>query len=127
MKRSRMKRPKSFSQKYDGTGERYGPLFLAVRGMQCWLEEERYVGPGHEGCWRGAQGGHTAHHLGRLDREGLIPGCGRAHDLYAGLGGALTVQHFRDWLAVRGCSLNEVGQLYVARAAGINPELDLDY
>ncbi len=73
LKRTRIKR-QSFSAKYDGTGPRYGTLFVRVRDMPCWLAEEGYSGPGHERCGLGSQGGHTAHHMGRVDSEGLLPG-----------------------------------------------------
>lgn len=110
-----MKR-RSFSQKYKGDGLRYGTLFVRVRDMPCWLAVEGYAGPGHDGCGLGVQGGHTAHHVGRNDDEGLIPGCGKAHDLYAGLGGRATVMHFRDWLNRHAYRLDDVALEYVKKA-----------
>lgn len=107
---------KPFSKKYDGTGERYGALFRFVRDMKCWLSIEGYRGPGHEWCRDGVQGGSTAHHTGRKDEEGLVPGCGAAHDLYAGLGGRSTRKAFRAWLDSKGLSIERVGLLYVAKA-----------
>lgn len=107
---------KPFSKKYDGTGERYGPLFRLVKSMRCWLSLEGYWGAGHEGCGLGQQGDHTAHHVGRRDDEGLIPGCGLAHDLYAGLGGRTTRKAFQAWLDSKGLTLERVGLLYVAKA-----------
>ena len=107
-------RTKSFSQKYkDPDGKRYGGLFLRVRVLRCWLEREGYRGRGHPACGPGVQGGHTAHHLGRNDEDGLIPGCGAAHDLYAGLGGNETQEEFKGWLRAGGVTLAEVGQAYV--------------
>lgn len=114
-------RRRSFSEKYKGDGTRYGPLFRAVRGLPCWLCVEGYVGPGHDPSagplTLGAQGGPTAHHVGRHDAEGLIPGDGKAHDLYAGLGGDSTVRHFRAWLEERGLTLEAVGLRYVREYA----------
>ncbi|HUT60647.1 MAG TPA: hypothetical protein VNA25_22610 [Phycisphaerae bacterium] len=113
------RRGKSFSEKYhDPEGPRYGQLFMVVRVMRCWLCEEGYEGPGHKvgDCARGVQGGHTAHHTGRLDADGMIPGGGAAHDLYAGLGGDTTQQHFKDWLKAKGVTLTEIGLRYVAKA-----------
>ena len=115
MKRSRIKR-RSFSQKYKGDGPRYGTLFVRVRELPCWLAQAGYDGPGHEGCGLGAQGGHTAHHVGRNDADGLIPVCGRAHDLCAGLGGRTTIAHFRDWLNRKAYRLDEVALNYVEQA-----------
>ncbi len=117
----------SFSKKYDGTGPRYGPLFRTVRDLTCWLRREGYQGPGHyPSCGRGVQDsphatleqgwGRTAHHVGRLDEEGLIPCCGKAHDILAGLGSRTTQQRFRAWLDERGFTLRQVGLLYVAQA-----------
>lgn len=109
LKRSKGLRARSFSQRYDGTGERYGQAFVEVRAMPCWLEQEGYDGLGHEGCGPGVQGGHTAHHIGKFDSEGLIPGCGAAHDLYAGLGGRTTAEAFKAWLETMGYELQTVG------------------
>lgn len=110
---------KPFRPRPDAT--RYGQLFQIVRVLRCWLCVEGYQGPGHTvgNCAIGVQGKHTAHHVGRLDEEGLIPGGGAAHDLYAGLGGKRTVAHFRKWLKERGLTLEEVGQMYVAKARAI--------
>ena len=118
-KMSSLPRGRTFTERYrDPEGPRYGQLFMIVRVMRCWLCEEGYEGPGHKvgACARGAQGGHTAHHTGRLDADGLIPGGGAAHDLYAGLGGHGTQQHFKRWLKAKGVTLTEVGLRYVARA-----------
>ena len=106
-------RSKSFTEKYDGTGDRYGYLFQEIRDLPCWLALANYAGPGHRGCDRGVQGRHTAHHVGRTDAEGLLPGCGRAHDLYAGLGGAQTVAVFRGWLDLNGYRLEVIALAYV--------------
>lgn len=122
-------RRRSFSQRFptDHDGPRYGPLFRAVRMMDCWAATQMYEGPGHEGCGLGQQGGHTAHHLGRLDEDGLIPVCGRLHDLCVGRGGRTAVRHFAEWMQRMGFTLHEVGQLYVAKARGIDPERDLAF
>jgi len=114
---------KSFSTKYPANhdGLRYGVLFRAVRKLPCWLCVSGYTGPGHvagAGTF-GAQGGHTAHHVGRLDADGLLPGCGAAHDLYAGLGGAKTIAHFREWLVREGFTLRLVAAGYVERATSV--------
>ena len=116
---------KSFSTKYPAhhDGLRYGVLFRAVRKLPCWLCEVGYTGPGHvagAGTF-GAQGGHTAHHVGRLDADGLLPCCGAAHDLYAGLGGAKTIAHFREWLAREEFTLRLVAVQYVERARDVQP------
>jgi hypothetical protein len=117
--RAAMKPGPSFSQRYaDPEGERYGALFLVVRVMRCWLCRMGYDGPGHrmdgsQDLRRGAQGGHTAHHLHRLDREGMIPGDGAAHDLYAGLGGDTTQRAFKEWLRTGGVTLEDIGHAYV--------------
>ena len=63
--------------------------------------------------------------LGYYDADGLIPGCGAAHDLYAGLGGRKTVAHFRAWLeAQEGLPWDEalinVGHRYIQRVRGLN-------
>lgn len=113
-------RKQSFTERYkDPEGPRYGQLFLLVRVMRCWLDQVGYSGRGHHQCGMGVQGGHTAHHVGRLDAEGLIPGCGAAHDLYAGLGGAGMQKEFRAWLAAQGFTLPQVGAWYVGHAQGI--------
>lgn len=120
-KARRIKR-RSFSEKYkDPEGKRYGELFMIVRLLSCWLCDEKYEGPGHKvgDCAIGAQGGHTAHHVGRYDADGLIPGGGKAHDLYAGLGGSGTVAHFRGWLGSKHVTLKQVGLEYVAKALRI--------
>lgn len=80
--------------------------------MPCWLAQARYVGPGHRECGVGVQGGHTAHHVGRKDADGLVPGCGRAHDLYAGLGSGTTVRAFAAWMKDSGWDLEEVAMRY---------------
>ena len=104
-------------------GTRYGPLFRAVKAMPCWLKAEGYRDRGHEECGPGVQmgmysrlDGHTAHHVGRYDEEGLLPVCGRAHDLSAGLGGRTTQLAFRAWLDRRGLSLDRLALDYVGRA-----------
>lgn len=117
VKPKRKPRRRSFSERYkDPNGPRYGQLFLIVRVLACWLKVEGY--PGHE-CGPGAQGGHTAHHVGRYDRDGLIPGCGRAHDLYAGLGGRTEQEEFKAWLREGGVTLKEIGFAYVVKANDI--------
>lgn len=103
----------------DPASPRYGQLFMIVRVMRCWLDREGYRDAGHYECGRGVQGGHTAHHVGRLDADGLIPGCGAAHDLYAGLGGEETLRIFRRWLREGGATLAEIGQGYVEDARAI--------
>jgi hypothetical protein len=55
--------------------------------------------------------------VGRLDAEGLIPGCGLAHDLYAGLGSAATRAEFERWMLARGFDLGVVALAYVEGAA----------
>lgn len=106
----------SFSRKYDGTGPRYGTLFVAVRREPCWLMTEGYRGPGHKACGLGSQGGHTAHHIAFYDDEGMLPGCGLAHDLYAGYGGRKRMRAFREWLMGKGFRLEEVALGFVERA-----------
>jgi len=127
---------RSFTEKYaDQDAERYGKLFMVVRVMRCWLCKMGYDGPGHrmdgsQDLQRGVQGGHTAHHLHRLDREGMIPGDGAAHDLYAGLGGSATQQYFKWWLRERNLTLEQLGLEYVELArtvvAGTRTIADVD-
>lgn len=121
MKRGKPLKAKSFSQRFpkNHDGPRYGPLFRAVRLMPCWLAVQQYVGPGHEACALGTQGGHTAHHLGRNDEDGLISGCGAGHDLYVGRGGRTAVQHFAEWMRKHGFTLKDVGLAYVEKARGM--------
>ena len=116
LKRGSAARKRSFSERYpkDHNGPRYGKLFRAVRRQPCWLLEARYRGPKHERCGPGAQGGHTAHHLGREDAAGMIPGCGLAHDLYANIAGRIPQQEFDAWLEQRGETLEQAGLRYVA-------------
>lgn len=104
-------------------GTRYGPLFTAVKKLPCWLKAEGYRGRGHESCGPGVQqgqysapDGHTAHHVGRYDEEGLLPVCGRAHDLSAGLGGRTTQKEFRSWLDRNGISLERRALDYLGQA-----------
>lgn len=80
--------------------DRYGPAWEGVRALPCHLCRLGYRGPGHEPGQGtlGQQGGPTAHHVGRLDSEGMIPVDGMAHDLFAGRGGRTAIEHFRRWL-----------------------------
>jgi hypothetical protein len=96
---------------------RYGPVFDAVRELPCWLWTIKYYGPGHQCCSYGSQGGHTAHHLGHLDSDGMIPVCGAAHDLLAGYGGRTTVTRFRDWLEEHDYDVQRVGELFYEQEA----------
>ena len=113
---------RSFSEKYPANhpGPKYGPLFRALRdrarGGECWLCDAGYQGPGHKigDCALGVTGGPTAHHCGRLDEHGMLPGGGQAHDLFHGLGGETTIAHFRDWLDRQPKGLDAVGLAYVA-------------
>ena len=115
-------RRQSFSQKYDGTGEKYGQLFLIVRVLKCDLLVMGYTGLGHPQCQRGVQGtgGHTAHHVcQQIDALGLLPGCGAGHDLYAGLGGRKVRLAFTTWCKANGYDIIQRGLVYVAQARGI--------
>ncbi|KKM21364.1 hypothetical protein LCGC14_1636090 [marine sediment metagenome] len=115
-------RARSFTEKYDGTGERYGPDFERVKHLPCELCRLGYVGPGHdrsEGSLElGEQGGPTAHHVGRYDRDGLIPCDGAAHDLMAGLGGRTRQKRFKAWLAANGYDLKALALQYVTQEEG---------
>lgn len=119
---------RSFSERFDGTGERYGTLFRIVRKMRCFLWIENYYGPGHECCGPGVQDsghapdGQTAHHTGKTDEEGLLPACGKAHDLAAGLGGRSTRKAFQAFLDERGIGLREMALRYVDEAKLIAKE-----
>lgn len=127
-KRPRRFSSTSFSKKYaDPKGSRYGGLFLVVRVLRCWLDGAGYFGPGHRECGLGVQGGHTAHHVGRLDEEGLIPGCGRAHDLYARLGGIETVEAFDAWLEETGYGIEETALIYVVRAKKVTEDRSYEH
>ncbi len=97
--------------------DRYGPAFEAVKRLPCVLWTLAYYGPGHECCGFGAQGGHTAHHVGRLDSEGLLPVCGKAHDMIAGRGGEKEQEAFQFWLATQGHDLHEIALRYYEEAA----------
>lgn len=117
LERGRGPKAKSFSKRFpkDHDGPRYGAAFRAVRELPCWLATQEYVGPGHEACGLGQQGGHTAHHVGRNDEDGLIPCCGRAHDLYVGRGGRTAVRHFAAWMQRYGFTLRGVGRAYYSK------------
>lgn len=118
----RKARPRSFTERTRNATARYGPLFRAIRDLPCWLDSVGYRGSGHRRCGPGVQGGHTAHHVARTDAQGLLPGCGAAHDLYAGYGGAETVAEFRAFLDFGGYELERVALAYVRGAgAGLPP------
>lgn len=76
LKRRTSLRSRSLSERTEDDPDRYGELFERVREMPCF--GRRYL-PGHE-CGLGYAPA-TAHHLGRKDTEGLVPVCGRLHDL----------------------------------------------
>ena len=108
---------RSFSQVHDGTGDRYGPAFERVRGLPCWLLVEGYDGLGHPQCGPGDQRWDpTACHLKKKDSEGLLSGCGAAHDLYDGIGGRTTLKVFRAWLELRGFVLEVIGKQFYREA-----------
>ena len=77
--------------------------------MRCWLAIVGYYGSGHPTCGIGAQGGHTAHHVGRMDADGMISLCEAGHDLCAGLAGRRAQLHFEKWLKAEGYTLREIG------------------
>lgn len=111
---------RSFSEKYDDPESPiYGKFFWIVRVMRCDLDLWGYRGPGHERCGRGVQGGHTAHHEGGTDEDGMRPCCGAAHDLFAGLGSARTQRAFRDWSTEVGYDGPKRAKHYVERAKQI--------
>lgn len=122
LRRQRRVRQRAFSEIHDGTGERYGPAFQAVRSMPCYLATVGYFGPKHERCGHGLQGGHTAHHFGRLDADGMLPGCGLAHDLYARIAGRIPQMELDAWLEERGIDLRAEARRI---ASGASP-LDMD-
>ena len=114
--RKRIKQ-RSFSTVHDGSGARYGLAFLQVRQLPCWLMTQGYDGPGHPQCGPGSQRWNpTACHLGYWDRDGLIKGCGAAHDLYDGIGGRSTIQFFRTWLKLQGFVLRVIGKRFYTEA-----------
>jgi hypothetical protein len=102
MKKSALKKGR-----WKRTEYRYGKLWEAVKREPCFLS---WHVPGHK-CGIGVRPA-TAHHLGRLDAEGLVPCCGKAHDLC----------HDQPWrvrkaLDLAGApTLEEIGMEYVRRA-----------
>lgn len=125
-----MLRSRRFSERYPSThmGPRYGPSFRAVRRLarqgECVAVRYGYRGRGHEECGRGSRSlNPTAIHLGHYDAEGLLPGCGRFHDLVDGYGSEETVREFETWVRRDlGRSLLSLGQEYVRNTT----EVDLD-
>lgn len=112
-------RTRSFTQVHDGQGDRYGPAFHRVRDLVCWLATQGYDGPGHPECGPGQQRWDpTACHIAHYDYEGIINGCGAAHDLYDGRGGESSVRHFRAWIEGRGEDLRTVGVAFYRAAIG---------
>lgn len=87
--------------------------------MPCWLATRGYNGPGHTGCYIGVQGGHTAHHIGRDDVDGLLPVCGRAHDLCANITGLRAQLHFRAWMEEHGHTLESVALEFIEQVRGM--------
>lgn len=118
---------KSFSERYPEThiGPRYGSAFRAVRRLarqgECVAVRYGYRGRGHEGCGRGSRRlNPTAIHLGHFDAEGLLPGCGRFHDLVDGYGSEETVREFETWVRTGlGRSLRDLGLEYVQRTVEV--------
>lgn len=117
LKRGKALRARSFTERFDGTGDRYGPLFDRVRMMECF--GLRYLSA-HE-CGLGYAGA-TAHHLGKLDRDGLLPVCGKLHDRCETDEAGVEFE-----LAQMGSpTLEELGRMYVGRAEDVGC-LDLDW
>lgn len=105
-RKSRLKR-RSLAERTKDDPDRYGDLFEAVRRMPCF--GRKYL-PGHE-CELGYAPA-SAHHLGRQDSEGMVPVCGRLHDLCE-----MRTSEVEVMLQRAGSpSLEELGQMYVERA-----------
>ena len=91
------------------TEHRYGPLWEAVKREPCFGLSFL---PGHK-CGIGVMPA-TAHHLRRLDAEGLVPVCMAMHDFC----------HTQSWkvteaLILAGApTLAEIGMEYVRKARG---------
>jgi hypothetical protein len=51
-----------------------------------------------------------------MDAEGLLPVCGKAHDLVAGRGGRTTRATFEAWLKANHVDLRELGLRYYEEA-----------
>ncbi|MFP3947118.1 MAG: hypothetical protein ACLFWG_00175 [Longimicrobiales bacterium] len=91
---------------------RHGPVWETVRLEPCiWL----LVDPGHE-CRRSVRGGHTAHHLGRSDLDGLVPAGGLVHDRLHGRPGEPPSVAAAELLEATGLTLEEHGRRHVERA-----------
>lgn len=120
-------RSRSFTELHgDDEDPRYGVIFKAMRRMECALAVLGYRGPGHEGCGPGQQRATpTACHLSKKDPTLMLPGCGRAHDLYDGRGGRTAAAHFRAWLKSTGKTLHEWARVWLERVR--HSPTDLDY
>jgi hypothetical protein len=103
MKKTAFKKKRGFKR----TENRYGPLWDEVKRERCF--GLKYIS-GHE-CGIGVRP-WTAHHLGRLDEEGLCPVCAKLHDMC----------HDQPWKVTEALekagspTLEEIGQLYVEKA-----------
>ena len=105
LKSSTRLRARTLEEKYGDDDLRYGPLFEEVRRMECAGNH-----PGHE-CGPGYAPA-SAHHLddkGHLDAKGLIPCCGRLHDVLEDPSRSV------EW--TDGRTTEEVGRFYVLKAA----------
>ena len=98
------------------TDERYGPAWERVKKLPCVLYTLNFYGVGHQCCGYGEMTGHTAHHLSRLDRDGIIPCCGKAHDLLHNRGSKRTQATFRTWTEANAVDWQAVGLRYYEEA-----------
>ena len=87
---------------------RYGVLFTTVRQWLCFGVEHL---PGHI-CGLG-YAPPTAHHLGKTDLDGLLPVCGRLHDLVE----ERPSQVERALREAGQPSLQEIGRTYLRQAS----------
>lgn len=69
-------RRRGVMERYKDDPDRYGDAFLGIRELPCFAR--RYL-PGSE-CGLGYAPA-SAHHLGEKDSEGLVPCCGKHHDM----------------------------------------------
>lgn len=122
LKRGSGPKGKSFSERFpeDHDGDRYGPLFRAVRA-EARKGRDVFAELGWEyraNPTLGEQGGPTAaHRVNRgKDGEGLLFVSGRGHDLEAGRGGRTTRARFEEWLEGTGWTLDALALETVRRA-----------
>lgn len=104
-----MKR-RSLKERFKDRPECYGPIFLLVRQEPCFAAR---VLPTLHACGLGYAPA-SAHHLGDTDLDGLLPACGRMHDVLENPRGVRMTE--AQLQAAGQPSLREIGLQYVGRA-----------